>query len=114
MSDDSTGVQRPYTSEPELACLCLLCFFLPWSLSLSAVHIQCLMFVIDDARVVWARPDMPSQIRPLRLGLRDTLVRGWLQAVQGLEPPQPLSELEYEVAYSVMTLAIILTWDVIA
>ena len=72
------------------------------------------MFVIDDARVVWARPDMPSQIRPLRLGLRDTLVRGWLQAVQGLEPPQPLSELEYEVAYSVMTLAIILTWDVIA
>ena len=50
----------------------------------------------------------------VRLALRDTLVRGWLSAVQGLEdehPPQP--DLR-DRAYAVLKLALILTWDVIA
>ena len=51
----------------------------------------------------------------LRLGLRDTLVRGWLSAAQGLPDDfAPATAEKHEAAYDLLTLAAIMSADVIA
>jgi hypothetical protein len=59
--------------------------------------------------------ELSAQMRPLRLALRDTLVRGWLTAIGGEgQGPAPLGAAEYRAVYELLALAIVMTWDVIA
>ena len=57
---------------------------------------------------------VPTSVGLVRLALRDTLVKGWLSAAQGLEDEHPVQPVLTQRAYAVLKLALILTWDVVA
>jgi hypothetical protein len=67
----------------------------------------------DSTGVRSAYP-VPQALRPLRLGLRDTLVRGWLDGAAGRADRMPLLVSDAEAVYALLKLAIIMTHDVIA
>jgi hypothetical protein len=57
---------------------------------------------------------LPKPLGVVRMALRDTLVKGWLSAVQGADDRCPAIPALSERAHAVLKLALIITWDVIA
>jgi hypothetical protein len=57
---------------------------------------------------------LPKPQGVVRMALRDTLVKGWLSAVQGVDDHCPVVPALSERAHAVLKLALILTWNVIA
>lgn len=57
---------------------------------------------------------LPKPLRVVRMALRDTLVKGWLSAAQGIDDHCPVIPATSRRAHAVLKLALILTWDVIA
>lgn len=57
---------------------------------------------------------LPKSQGVIRMALRDTLVKGWLSAAQGVDDHCPVMPALSGRAHAVLKLALILTWDVIA
>lgn len=79
----------------------------------DADHVLSLSFVQElgrslamsaDSTGVQAPVELAPEISALRLGLRDTLVRGWLSGVQGLSDDAPPSAEQYDQPLNIETI----------